>query len=96
MEKTKELIIALLARLVWKGETLREKITKGKRNPPAYVHGYNACNGKNTVTEIARIIGVSQPNMTTILKDWEKQELVYNVGTDSRPLYKRLMYLEGE
>jgi len=85
--------IALLARLVWPGESLKAFILAGKKTGAKYIEGYNACDGQKTVSELARIVGVSQPNMTMILKKWEQKEVVYNVGGKGRPLYKRIMFV---
>jgi len=74
-------------------ELIREVVTRGKRNPAAYVKAYNALDGTIGVTDAAKVAGVSQPTMTVVLKSWEEQGIIYNVGESGRPLYKRLLVL---
>ena len=68
-------------------------VSGGKRNPEAYRKAYNALEGSKSVTEIAKIAGVSQPTMSVILQSWEEQGVVYNVGTDRKLQYHRLLLL---
>ena len=95
MEETKQnqIIISLLARMVFGEEKLKQIITHGKRNPNDWIRGYNACDGKKNVTEIAKIAGVKQPSATPILKSWEAVGIIYNIGTETKPLYMKLLTL---
>jgi len=79
--KQNEVIISLLGRLVFPEEKLIEMITKRKRNPEAYIKAYSLCDGKNSVTDIANKIGLTQPTLTPILQEWENLGLIYE--TDS-------------
>lgn len=88
-----DMIITLLSRMVYGAEEIKKQITKKKKNPKQWLNGYNACNGTNTVTQIARAAGVKPPTATPILKSWLDAGLVYNVGTESKPLYKNLLNL---
>lgn len=91
--KQNEILIGLLARSVLGVDSIADIVTKGKKDPAAYVKAYNALNGTIGVTEAAKVAGVSQPNMTRVLKNWEGQGIIYNVGGAGRPLYKRLLVL---
>lgn len=86
-----DVIIGLLARLVWTPEKLAEIVTRGKRNPRAYRNVYNALDGIATGKHLALRAKVSQPAMAVALKAWYELGIVVNVGTDSQPRYKRLM-----
>jgi hypothetical protein len=86
-----EIMIGLLARLVWTPERLAEMVSRGKRNPQAYLKIYNSLDGIATGTQLASRAGVSQPVMAVALKAWQDLGIVLNVGTDSQPRYKRLM-----
>lgn len=86
-----EAIIGLLARLVWTPEKLAEIVSRGKRNPQAYLKVYNSLDGTITGTRLASAAGVSQPAMAVALKAWQELGIVLNVGTESQPRYKRLM-----
>jgi len=92
-DKSNEIIVSLLARQVFGKEKIKEIVTNKKRNPAAWIKGYNSCDGKTGVVEIAKRAGVSQPNATVILKSLEDEGILYNVGSETKPLYKRLMKL---
>jgi len=98
LSKQNEVIISLLARHegIFGEEQIKKIVTLSKKNPNKYVKGYNACNGKNSVTEIANIIGVKQPTLTPILKSWEEKGIVYNIGEKNKPLYVKLLNLKEE
>lgn len=86
-----EVIIGLLARLVWKPEELAEIVKYGKRNPDAYVSVYNALDGKKTGKQLAEIAGVTQQAISLVLQTWQDEGIVINVGSDTVPKYRRLM-----
>jgi DNA-binding MarR family transcriptional regulator len=89
-----DVVIELLAKLAIGETKIKNIVTKNKQNPHAYIKGYNACNGKNGVTDISRIVGVKSPTITPILKAWEKEGIVYNIGTETKPKYKSLMRIK--
>ncbi|MCH7986507.1 MAG: hypothetical protein IH847_07980 [Acidobacteria bacterium] len=92
MTKTDELIIGLLGRIAFPGDELRSTITRGKKNPRAYVHGYNACNGKNTVNQIAKVVGVTPGTLVPILQQWEKRGIIYEAEAEERGKFYRCLY----
>jgi len=85
-----ETIISLLGRIAFSKEDVRKIITHKKRNPEKYIEGYNACDGNHSVSEIARIVGVSQPNMSVILAEWEEIEIIREVEKSGGKFYKNL------
>jgi hypothetical protein len=91
IQRQNDVIIGLLARLVWTPEKLAEIVARGKRNPGAYRKIYNLLDGNSTGKDLARRAGVSQPVMSIALKAWHELGIVTNVGTESQPRYKRLM-----
>ena len=95
MEETKQnqIIISLLARMAFGEEEIKKIITHGKRKPNNWIKGYNACDGTNGVTKIAKIAGVKSPSATYVLKSWESIGIIYNIGTETRPLYMKLLKL---
>jgi hypothetical protein len=93
IERQNEVIIALLARLVWTPDKLAEIVSRGKRNPSAYRKIYNVLDGNATGKDLASRAGVSQPVMSIALKAWHELGIVTNVGTDSQPRYKKLMLI---
>ena len=93
LEKQNEILIALLARSAIGVRAIHDLVIKGKRNPAAYVRTYNALHGKIGVTEAAKIARVHKTTMGDILRGWETEGIVYNVGEPNKPLYKRLLVL---
>ena len=96
MNHTKQLnvIIGLLAEQVLGREKIKKLVVHGKRNPDQWIKGYNACDGTKGVTQIAKVVGVSQPTATTMLQSWEQLGIVYDVGTTNKPAYKNLLALD--
>lgn len=91
IERQNDVMIGLLARLVWKPEELAELLSRGKRNPEAYLKVYNLLDGRKTGRQLAEAAGVTQQAMSFALQGWEELGLVMNVGTEAQPKYKRLM-----
>lgn len=86
-----EVIITLLARLVWTPEKLAEIVVAGKRNPDAYLSVYNALDGMKTGRQLAEIAGVTQQAISFVLQTWQDEGIVLDVGTENKPKYRRLM-----
>lgn len=93
IQRQNDVIIGLLARLVWTPDKLAEIVSRGKRNPQAYRNVYNALDGTTTGKRLASLAKVSQPAMAVALKAWHELGIVVNGGTDSQPRYKRLMLI---
>ena len=93
LEKQNEVLISLLARSTIGVKAIYEAVTLGRRNPNAYMKMYNALRGDVSVTEAAKIAGVSIGTMSDTLSTWEAEGIIYNVGQPNRPLYKRLLAL---
>ena len=88
-----EVIITLLARLVWTPEKLAAVVMANKRNPDAYVSIYNALDGEKTGVQLAALAGVTKQAISFVLQSWVDEGIVLNVGTDNQPKYRRLMRL---
>jgi hypothetical protein len=88
-----EVIITLLARLVWTPEKLAAVVMANKRNPDAYVSIYNALDGEKTGVQLAALAGVTKQGISFVLQSWVDEGIVLNVGTDNQPKYRRLMRL---
>ena len=84
-----DMMIELLARQAIGINKIKEIITKNKRNPKNYVLAYNACNGENNVKRIAEIAKVTPGTIVPILKQWEEEGIIYNIG-EKTPLYKSI------
>ena len=92
-EKQNEVIIALMARSTMGVKAIYETVTRGRRNPKAYVKMYNALRGDIGVTQAGKMAGVNKGTMSVTLSAWEAEGIVYDVGQPNRPLYKRLLVL---
>lgn len=88
--KQNEIIISLLGRIAFTPETIRDIVRKNKQNPDKYEEGYNACDGKHQITELAKIVGVKQPTLSPILKEWEELGIIYEVDKPKGKFYKKL------
>lgn len=86
-------IISLLGRMAFTPEQVRHIVVSRKRNPDNYIEGYNALDGTKTISEVARIVGVSQPNMTGVLQQWEELGIVYEVEKPGGKFFKKLFPL---
>jgi hypothetical protein len=91
IQQQNEIIIGLLARLVWAPDKITGIVTNNKRNPEAYIRVYNALDGSKTGRQLASLADVAQPTMSVMLQSWLGEGIILNVGTDSQPKYKRLM-----
>ena len=69
-----DVIIGLLARLVWSPEKIADMVTHGKRNPDAYRQVYNALDGATTGKALASMAGVTPPAISYLLKTWEARD----------------------
>lgn len=96
LERQNEAIIGLLARSTIGLAVILRAVCSGKRNPEAYRKVYNALDGSTGVTDLAKIAGVSQPTMSVVLQSWEEQGIVYNVGSERKPQYHRLLHLPAK
>lgn len=88
-----EVIIALLGRIAFTEEDIKNIIKKKKKAPKKYLMAYNACDGQHTVSQLAKIAGVGQPTMTQVLKLWEEHCIIYEVGKFGGKFYKKLFFV---
>jgi Fic family protein len=88
--KQNEVIISLLGRLAFKQEEVKKIVIYKKRNPEKYVNGYNACDGKHSVSEIVRTVGVSTPTISVILAEWEDVGIIREIEKSGGKFYKNL------
>jgi len=88
--KQNEIIISLLGRIAFTPDRIREIVTAKKRNPENYIRGYNACDGKHTLSEIANIVGVTPGTLSPILSEWEEIGIIYEVEKPKGKFYKKI------
>jgi len=88
--KQNEVIISLLGRIAFTPDKVRDIVTRKKQNPQNYINGYNACDGKHSVSDIAKIIGVTPGTISPILAEWEEIGIIYEVEKPKGKFYKKL------
>ena len=66
IQQHNEVVISLLARLVWTPDKVSEIVIRGKRNLEAYLTAYNAIDGSKTVTQLALLAGVAHQTMSAM------------------------------
>ncbi|MFI5449451.1 MAG: winged helix-turn-helix domain-containing protein [Candidatus Bathyarchaeia archaeon] len=88
--KQNDVIIALLGRMVFKAQQIKDMVAKKKQNPDNYIRGYNACDGKHTVSQIAQLVGVTQGTLTPILQEWEEAGIIRDIEKPGGKFYKKL------
>lgn len=91
--KQNEVIIALLGRTIFNEAELIDTITKNKQKTKDYLGGYNACDGEHSLSDVAKIVGVSKTTLSPILSEWEKLGIIYEVTKKGGKFYKKLYYL---
>jgi len=88
--KQNEIIISLLGRMAFTPEEIRKIVTSKKKNPQKYIDGYNACDGKHSISDLAKIINVTTGTLSPILAEWEELGIIYEVERKGGKFYKKL------
>lgn len=88
--KQNEIIISLLGRLVFKPDDVRKIVATKKQNPQNYINGYNACDGNNSLSDIARVVAVTPGTLSPILAQWEEIGIIYEVEKTRGKFCKKL------
>lgn len=98
LERQNQVIIALLARNTVGVDYIEKIVTAGKQKgkPEDFIRAYNELDGTKSITEIAKLLGVSKQNLSQVLQRWEEKGIVYNVGTGSRTVYAGLLKLPAK
>lgn len=89
-------IIALLGKMAFTKEEVFRIVTSGKQKAKqeSYGKGYNACDGEHSVSDIAKIIGVTDATLSPILRSWEELGIIYPVTSPKvGKFYKKIFPL---
>ena len=95
LEEQNKVIISLLARSVFGVQQIEKIVRSGKKkgDPDKFVLAYNSLDGTKTGVELAKIIGITQPAMVSILQTWENEGIIYKVGKSTSGRYAGLVKL---
>jgi len=87
-----EVIISLLGRLAFTPKKVEEIVTSNKQKKlrPKYINGYNALDGKKSVSEIANMIGITQGTLSPILAQWEELGIIYEIERSGGKFYRKI------
>lgn len=87
-----EVIISLLGRMAFTPEQVEQIVTlnKQKKLKPKYIEGYNALDGKKSLSEIVSIIGVAPATLSPILSQLEEQGIIYEVEKSGGRFYRKI------
>lgn len=94
-QEMNEVIIGLLGRIAFPSDTLISIISKKKQDPNAYIRGYNLCDGKHTLTQIADEMKISKGTLSPIVNNWKEMGIVYEVRRGGQKFFKRLYKLDA-
>jgi predicted transcriptional regulator len=89
-----ETMTALLGRLAFPEEKLRDIVMWKKRSPERYIEAYNLCDGEHGLTQIADAIRIDKAAVSRILSDWKELGIIYEVSKSGGRFYKKLYKLE--
>lgn len=87
-----EVVISLLGRIAFTEDQVRELIIKNKRHNlrDNYILGYNSCDGTNTVSQLADIIGITNQTLSPIIHEWEELGIIYEVQKTGGKYYRKI------
>ena len=87
-----EVIISLLGRIAFTPEQVSELVVSRKKDnlKQKYVDGYNALNGRRSLSQIAKIVGVTRQTIAPILLQWEELGIIYEIERAGGKFYKKL------
>ncbi len=87
-----EIIISLLGRMAFTQKQVEDIVisNKQKKLKQKYIDGYNALDGKKSISEIASIVGVTQGTLSPIISQWDELGIIYEVEGSGGKFYRKL------
>lgn len=81
-------LIGVTARVAIPGPRLRALVVgRNARSGDKYVAAYNLCDGSRGVTEVARLSGLDQGNLSRAIARWIEDGVMFKLGSDTRPVH---------
>jgi DNA-binding MarR family transcriptional regulator len=93
-----DIIISLLA-IQARGKTIsaeevKKTITKKRRDTKKIIKSFNSCNGKTTLSEIAKKHKIDQGAFSRAIDSWEKEGFLIKIEKKGNVFPKTLIYLK--
>lgn len=79
LEAQNKIIISLLARTALGIKEIDRIVRSGKKkgDPDNFALVYNSLDGTKSGAELAKIVGITQQGMSSVLQTWEEEGIVY-------------------
>ncbi|MBI3176279.1 MAG: hypothetical protein HYZ25_21345 [Chloroflexi bacterium] len=93
LEAQNKIIISLLARTALGIKEIDRIVRSGKKkgDPDNFALVYNSLDGTKSGAELAKIVGITQQGMSSVLQTWEEEGIVYK--NDETGFYVGLLKL---
>jgi len=91
-----EIIAALLEANIRKTidvEKATEIVIRKRKDKKKFIKAYNACNGKNSMTEIGKKFKIDQGNLSRAIDEWQQNGLLLKLENDGKVYPKALASL---
>ena len=85
-----DMMISLLGRMAFPNDMLKEIIRKGSKKPDEMLAAYNLCDGKTTITDIAKRAEIAQPSLSVAIDKWEQEGIITKIGAGAEVFPKKL------
>ncbi len=86
-----DFIIKMLARRALDPKKVRETIIKGARDKDRIVKCFNLCDGKTSITDIAKAAKMDQGGLSRQIDSWEADGFVFKIEDGQKTYPKALI-----
>jgi DNA-binding MarR family transcriptional regulator len=83
-------MISLLARIAFPKDELKTVVQKGSKKPEQVLRAYNLCDGKTSISEIAKLAKLAQPSLSIAVDKWEAQGIILKIPSKNEVFPLRL------
>ena len=88
------LIISLLGRIAFPKDSLKSSVQKGSKKPAQIVKAYNLCDGRTSITDIAKAAKLAQASLSAAVDKWESQGIVLKIKIKNEIFPRKLFEIE--
>lgn len=86
-EQLLRVLIGVVGRVAVPEDRLRAVVRSSPKSADKYAAAYNLCDGTRGVSEIARIVGLDQGNLSRVIIRWVDAGIAFRIGDDGRPVH---------